>query len=317
MRKRMLFLATGALVAVGAVAAISAPGPRGHHGEMWGQHDEMGGGPPGRRRWLGPRSITADEYDTRTREQFARLDKNGDGVLDANEIQAGASQRRVRHRGPESREAGPGNLTEGYIRRFGDKDGKVTKDAMLTEAKRQFAQLDLDNDGKITDSDLPPVMRGRGMLKANGPAVPGPMGRMVTALREADVKGDGIITQEAYLAQRTKRFDELDRNNDGVVDKADADLLRKEMSDYQTKRFLHMYGAGTQGTITKDQFYKVAKERFARLDRKGEGKITFERPEGGQRGGWFAKRDRPERPDRQDDGNDRRRESGPQSQPKN
>jgi Ca2+-binding EF-hand superfamily protein len=318
MRKRKLFLATGALVALGAVAAISAPGPRGHHGEMWGQPDEMGAGPRGHRGWFGSRSITADEYDTRTRERFARLDKNGDGILDASEIQAGVAQRRGRNRGPEAKGPKPGGmpggLTEGYIQRFGDKDGKVTKDAMLTEAKRQFAQLDLDNDGKITDADLPPMMRGKGTLKSNGPAVPGPMGRMIAALREADVKGDGVITQEAYLAQRTKRFDELDRNKDGVVDKADVDLLRKEMSDYQTKRFLHMYGADAQGTISKEQFYKIAKERFARLDRKGEGKITFDRDDGGRRGGWFGRRDQS---DRQDGGADQRRESGPPAQPKN
>jgi hypothetical protein len=85
------------------------------------------------------------------------------------------------------------------------------------------------------------------------------------------------------------------------------------MSDYRTKRFLHAYEADAQGKVTKEQFYKVAKERFARLDRKGEGKITFGRPEaeGEKRGGWFGRRGG------QDGGGDRPRDNAPPAQPKN
>ena len=248
----------------------------------------------GRMGWFGrSRSITADEYDTRTRERFARLDKNSDGILDAAEIEAAIMQRASRGRSP-----GQGGMGERLLQRFGDKTGKITKDAFLTEAKRRFAQFDLNNDGKITDDDLPPMARGKGMLKANGPAVPGPRGRMLMALREADAKGDGIITLDSYLAAETKRFDGWDRNKDGVVDKADVDLMRKEMVDYQIKRFLHAYGADADGKVTKDQYYKVAKERFAQLDRKGEGKITLGEPGRGRQGmpgrGWFGGRPGPD-----------------------
>jgi hypothetical protein len=132
------------------------------------------------------------------------------------------------------------------------------------------------------------MMRGKRMLQANGPAVPGPMAGLLGDLRQADVKGDGVIALDAYVAQQTKRFDDLDRNKDGTVDAADVALLRKDMTDYQVKRFLHAYGADAQGKVTKEQFYKVAKERFARLDPKGEGRITIGR--GGEHGGRMGRR---------------------------
>ncbi len=324
MRKRPLILATGVLLAAGAVAAISAPGPRGHHGDAWehggsmGDHTD-GGGRRGIRSWFGPRAITSDDYDTKTRERFARLDKNGDGILDASEIEAAVKERIGGWQGHSRRrgeDRGHGDRAEGFVRMFGDKEGKVTKDAFLAEAKRRFTQMDLNNDGKITDDDLPPMMRGQGVLKADGPigrGAMGPMGRMIEDLRKADAKNEGVITLEAYLAFNTKRFDELDRNKDGVVEKADVEAMRKEMTDYQVKRFIHAYGADSAGKITKDQFYAVAKERFARLDRKGEGKITFGREDGHDRGSWGPRG----RGDRGGPGADRVPDRGPPPTPKN
>ena len=321
MRKRTIMVAAGVLLTAGAIAAISAPGPRGHRGGMWGEADMMQpdgphGGARGPRGWFGPRSITLDEYDARTRERFARLDKNSDGVIDASEIEATIAQRGGRFGRNADAKGGPAGRGDQFLRRFGDKDGRVAKDAFLTEAKRRFTQLDLNNDGKITDEDLPPLMRGKGVLKANGPNLPGPMARMITDLRQADAKQDGIITLEAFMAHQTKRFDELDRNKDGVVDKADFELMRKDMADYMVKRFLHAYEADASGKVTKEQFFKVAKERFARLDRKGEGKITFDAPGGGERGGrWFGRN----RDGGQDgaDGGERRDRGGPPPAPKN
>ena len=48
-----------------------------------------------------------------------------------------------------------------------DRDGKVTKDEFMATVRSRFAQLDLNNDGRITDEDLPPRLRGRDILASD------------------------------------------------------------------------------------------------------------------------------------------------------
>lgn len=271
MRKLLFLMAAGALLGFGIVAAGSVTGP-GDGGGMWGH-----GGLRGMREWFKRRPPSADEFDARTRERFARLDRNSDGVIDATEIEAAIVSGRGRGRDGQIGSMRQ-DMAARFLKRFADKDGKVTRQSFLDEAKRQFQQLDLNNDGKITDDDLPPMMRGRGLLKADGPAINGRWGRVLQQLRAADVNHDGTITLEAFMNLRAKRFDSLDRNKDGVIDAADFELIRKEMVDYQVKRFLHMYGADGDGKITREQFFKIAKERFARGEAIDDGAGRGDRP---------------------------------------
>ena len=96
---------------------------------------------------------TMDRLLRRTDRRFARLDKNGDGVIDAADLTAQSSERTA-------------FASQRFLRRFdADKDGKVTRDEFNRFAKERFTNLDLDDDGKITEADLPPMMRGRGLLR--------------------------------------------------------------------------------------------------------------------------------------------------------
>lgn len=89
----------------------------------------------------------------RANRQFGRLDKNGDGFIDAKDLEPLAAERVAL-------------ASKRFFNRFdADNDGKVTKDEFNRLAKERFAELDVDGDGKITDADLPPMMRGRGLLK--------------------------------------------------------------------------------------------------------------------------------------------------------
>ena len=267
-KRKTVLIVAGALLTVGAVAAISAPWERGHRGWGWGD------GPGGKGRWH--RSVTQEQFDADTRARFARLDANGDGMVEASEIEAELAQRAVRHRHKGERKGGR------LLRRFdADRDGKVTRDEFMQSVGRHFAEFDLNSDGRITDADLPPSMRGRGVLTGDAQLPHRGFGRrLLTLLRGADANKDGVVMLDEVLAAADRRFATLDRNKDGTLDKADADALRKETVDYRARRFIHRFGAGSDGKVTKEQFFAKARERFARLDRDGDGTISR-----GERGG--------------------------------
>jgi len=286
MSRKTLLIAAGVLVATGGLAvAVAHVGERGgHHGERsmmgeWRDGHAMrrdGGGHRAHHAFRrGGREMTQEEFDTRTRERFARFDVNSDGVIDAEEIGAVL-------KGRGHRFARIGERHKRSIARWdADRDGKATRDEFMAELKKRFAALDLNGDGRITDEDLPPIMRGRDALK--GGAMPSFGARFerrgfgrLGMLRQADANQDGIVTLDEVIARAASRFDALDRNKDGAVDETDADALRSETTAYRTQRFLHRYGAVQDGKVTREQFYKVAKERFAARDVNNDGKLNRE-----------------------------------------
>ena len=301
MAKRKLVLALGALVVLGGAAAIAAVGQRdgrmghrggmhdmddadgqgwgrgrgqreGRGGDMRGDRDEMMGGRGGFRR-----GVSAEDFDTRMRERFARMDQNSDGTIDASEVEAAIAAQADRRR--------PGRIREWMGRRMGRggeaADVKRTRQEFVDRVKRDFARMDLDGDGRITDADLPPMLRGRDVLKGNAPAMGGgrgPMGGMMgggmglRGLIAADTNKDGAITLDEVLAAAGKRFDLMDRNKDGTLDAADREAMSKEMTDYRVRRFMHSHGA-KDGKVTREQFFAAAKERFAEHDRNSDGRL--------------------------------------------
>lgn len=300
--KRILVGVTGILLLAGGIgagiAATDGAGEGRRHGGWHGRQGDTGDrmeGQHGRsgaegRGWGGRRAqLTVEEIDSRIRERFARIDQNSDGVIDRGEVEAmmsaGGRERGMRQAGRG--EERPGSSQAGHpVQRFDEnRDGKVTKEEFLNGIKRRFAQMDLDGDGKITEADLPPNLRGSGILTGGGRqanesgesrggpqglgmgrgARGGGMGPMIGWLRAADANRDGVITLDETLAHADKQFARLDRNADGVLDQADRDSMRKEMADYRVLRFLHRFGAVKEGKITREQFGKVAKERMASI----------------------------------------------------
>jgi Ca2+-binding EF-hand superfamily protein len=276
-------IAAGVLVAIGAAAAVSQHAGGGHHGRwMGGMHhgDDLGGGFRHHRMGM---SVTKDEYDARTRERFARLDRNSDGAIDAAEVEASFSER-MQHgmmggKGPR--------MGERMMRMFDEnRDGKVTRDEFLAGIRKRFAELDLDNDGRITDADLPPMMRGRNLIAEGGPQH-GMMGRRAgpfSIVFGADANKDGAVTLDEALAVATARFAQVDRNKDGTADQADRDALRKEMIDWRVKRFIHVHGGDAAGRVTREQFTAKAAERFARMDLNNDGVLSRDEMPGRGRG---------------------------------
>jgi len=291
MSKKKILAVAALLVAGGAAIAVSAPGQRlgDRMMDRW-SHGESRGFGLGHfaGRWGGP--LTREAFDEKVRERFARFDANSDGAVDVAEIEAALAKAGEHRRGKRHRRADRDDR-EGAVKEREIRRGRsVTRPEYLDEVRRRFALLDLDSDGRITDADLPPRMRGRGLLSGE----PAPRmrrhrhGRMLGFLRGADADKDGGISLDEAAKTASERFDRMDRNTDGTLDRADRDTLRKEMADYRVKRILHRFGATAEGRITRDQAFKVAGETFDRLDRNKDGTISRgERP-----GRWGRHRDR-------------------------
>ncbi|MGI9477095.1 MAG: hypothetical protein ACR2PI_10345 [Hyphomicrobiaceae bacterium] len=267
-------------------------GGYGHHGRWgrdrhWGEHGRRG------RRGRRGRDITKDDFDARTRARFAKWDANSDGVVDAGEAEARIAarmERRFARRG--------GRRLQRMLRRLdADRDGKITQQELEARVTERFERMDLTGDGRITDADLPPMLRGRDFLsretgvrrhrwrraRHHGRRGHRRGRRMLRHLAGADTNKDGAVTIQELQDRATKRFERWDWNKDGVLDKADRDTLRKETMDYRVRRFMHRLGAGKDGKLTMEQFAKHRDARFAKMDADGSGVI--ERSERRGRGG--------------------------------
>jgi len=88
----------------------------------------------------------------------------------------------------------------------------------------QFDTLDKNKDGKLSRDELP---RWHGARHGRGP---GGRGEMMAKL---DTNKDGRISREEAKAdpRLAARFDQMDVNKDGYLDKADRELGRKQHRD--------------------------------------------------------------------------------------
>jgi Ca2+-binding EF-hand superfamily protein len=240
--------------------------------------------------------MTKEDFEAKTRSKFARWDANSDGTVTAEEV-AAIIERRMERR---HHRRGGGRMQRMLRRLDADRDGKVTKAEVEAGVTERFARMDLDGDGVITDADLPPIMRGQNVLSGEGRFGRRGhggrrMGRMLRRLIGADANKDGTISLQEAQDHAAKRFARFDRNQDGAIDPADQDMLRKEMLDYRVKRFMHRYGAAQSGKLTLEQFTEHRNKRFARRDVDGDGTIEREEMRGGRRGHHRWGRDRDER----------------------
>ena len=159
----------------------------------------------------GDGNITLEEYNLTSDAMFERLDRDGNGQLTipsrTGATEPGAETRRTTERRGPMRGYGRAN---DLMERFDlDRDGAVSR-AEYDEVRGQsFGNADADGSGSVTLQEFATLWQD-----ANNR-------RIVRGFQRLDHDGDLQITEEEY-AERSKDFVErYDRNNDGVVTKAD------------------------------------------------------------------------------------------------
>jgi Ca2+-binding EF-hand superfamily protein len=112
-------------------------------------------------------------------------------------------------------------------------------------------------------------------------------------LQKMDTNGDGRISLDEYVAAATTRFQAADAQNKGSVTAADLaaspDAINRDqkIAGFVVTR-LDTTG---KGYVSQDDFVAAAKTRFAKMDVRGDGKLTVDeltRPWGGHGHGQFA-----------------------------
>ena len=279
---KAVWITTGVVAAAIGLTAVVAQaergtgegrGMRGHHGSM----EQRGERSRHERKRGWRREVSKEDFDAKTRSRFAKWDADSDGVVDATEAEARIA-RRIERR---FNRHGSRRLKRMLRRLDTDRDGKITREEMEARVTERFKRMDLTSDGRITDDDLPPMLRGRDFLSREvgarrghhrgGQRQRGRGRRMMRHLSGADTDKDGVVTLQELQDKASKRFERFDRNKDGSLDKTDRAALIKETIEYRVLRFMHRFGAGKDGKLSLEQFATHRNERFARMDADGDG----------------------------------------------
>jgi Ca2+-binding EF-hand superfamily protein len=203
---------------------------------------------------------------------FARLDKNDDGKLTADEISTRRGKRGDRAERGERRGRGARAGRINFERADAAKKGFLTLEDLTklrsaraeTAAKRRFERLDTNRDGKLTADELPAERKG--------------------AILRADANKDGAVTLDEFQARPRQflvrrvevEFKALDADSDGKLTKAEVDAARGK------PMLLLIADANKDGAVTKEELAKsyarrggrVSERIFAALDADKDGKIS-------------------------------------------
>ena len=179
--------------------------------------------------------VTKAEMLARADARFDRMDTNKDGQLDANERKAGAEAARAaraERKGGEMADFMPGGGRRGGMmgarmegrmlaRIDTNGDGMISKAENRAAVEARFARMDANGDGTIEASE-----RGKGMGKwkrggrRGARAEAGSAAPMARGMR-ADANGDGVITRAEFDAEAAARFDRMDADKEGKIDKSE------------------------------------------------------------------------------------------------
>ena len=148
------------------------------------------------------------------RVRSVRMDFNGRGPRPS---PAGGRGRRD---APMRPAGGPGS--QGFLERLlaGDAnaDDRLSPDELPARMRRNFERMDRDGDGCIEPSEIPAIVQ-RGGGRSRSPGGPGGWARW-------DANCDGMLAIEEIPSQMVRRFEPLDSDGDGLLDRGELRVMR-------------------------------------------------------------------------------------------
>lgn len=102
-------------------------------------------------------------------------------------------------------------------------------------------------------------------------------GRMIDRLfAKYDPQHTGVITVDAFLKDADARFDKIDTKHQGFIDKDELAAYVGTARAAVADRIMKRLDSNNDGKISKEEFEKPLRKRFALLDLNDDGKVTRE-----------------------------------------
>lgn len=158
---------------------------------------------------------------------FDRLDRNKDGVVDAAELEMVRKGMGASGAKPAAGKQPQAAQFDAMLRNLDkNSDGKITKEE--AGGAPWFDRMDQNKDGVVDAVELDKIRKALAAGAAAKPASakrPQGGGQLDAMVKNLDKNSDGKISKEE--AGGAAWFDRLDQNQDGVIDAAELEILRK------------------------------------------------------------------------------------------
>ncbi len=159
--------------------------------------------------------ISQDDVVAAAQARFARMDKNGDGKLSPDELTAPGHRARASVTSTDTTAANPerqqkrAEVKQKYFERIdANHDGVITQDEYIAAATARFNKADTTGSGELTAQQI-----------ASSPRTVKREQRFASReVKHMDTNGDGVVSQDEYIAAAKSRFAKLDKNGDGFID---------------------------------------------------------------------------------------------------